>query len=229
MGYVCVLLGLFDGLHLGHMSAVNELLRFGGERVVYTFDSLSVSTKGGRKLLLTDKEKREALIKLGVDRVVSEDFLKIKDIPGREFAEKILCRELNAEKVIVGENFRFGKGASDGAQELKSYCEALNIGFSAVPVLEDGGEPISTTRIRKLIESGDLKEAARLLGRSYSVGGIIKRGAFWPSAEKALPRPGEYKVSIRMNDTAEAVEALFDGTSAYAGKGLSGAAEMIFE
>ena len=124
MGHVCVLLGLFDGLHLGHMSAVNELLHFGGERVVYTFDSLSVSTKGGRKLLMTDKEKREALIKLGVDRVVSEDFLKIKDIPGREFAEKILCRELNAEKVIVGENFRFGKGASDGAQELKSYCEA---------------------------------------------------------------------------------------------------------
>ena len=87
-----VLLGIFDGLHRGHMSAVNELLKFPGKKIVYTFNSLTVSTKGDRKLLLTDREKVKMLYDLGADQVVSEDFQAVRSLSAHGFLDLIVRR-----------------------------------------------------------------------------------------------------------------------------------------
>ena len=205
------LLGLFDGLHRGHMSAVRELLKCDGEKIVYTFDSLSMTTKGARGLLMTDSEKRRMLEALGVDRVISEDFAKVRDITPKEFVEKVLCGGLRVTKVICGENFRFGKGGAAGADELTSLCREYGIETKVVPTVYDGGSPISTTRIREHIELGEIEEANRLLDREYSFSGEIAHGfrigsrmgiktlniPFDPV--KALPKKGVYASRVKLS------------------------------
>lgn len=199
-----VLLGLFDGLHRGHMSAVEELLKQGGRKVVYTFDSLTMTTKGERALLMTDGEKRGRLLELGVDEVVSRDFAEIKDIEPRQFVEDILRKELSAERVICGENFRFGKGGQANAKDLQKLCRDQGIETVIVPTVCIGNDPVSTTRIRKLIEQGSISEANELLGRPYGFEGEIIHGdrvgtrmgiktvniAFDP--KRVLPKRGVY-------------------------------------
>ena len=204
------LLGLFDGLHRGHMSAVRELLKCGGERIVYTFDSLSMTTKGARGLLITDAEKRRMLEDLGVDRVISEDFAKVRDIAPREFVQNVLRDGLGVTKVICGENFRFGKGGVAGAIELRALCRECGIETVVVSTVYDGGAPISTTRIREHIERGEIEEANRLLGREYSFSGEIAHGfrigskmgiktlniAF--DTVKVLPKKGVYASNVSL-------------------------------
>lgn len=170
-----VLLGIFDGLHRGHMSAVNELLKFPGKKIVYTFNSLTVSTKGDRKLLLTDREKVKMLYDLGADQVVSEDFQAVRSLSAHGFLDIIVRRELDCDTVIAGENFRFGSGAIAGKNELKIMCEHLGMKAIIVPTVCAAGEPVSTTRIRNLIERGDVSEANRLLGRRYGINGRLSR------------------------------------------------------
>ena len=173
---ITVLLGLFDGLHLGHMSAVQKLLDSRGRKLVYTFDSATMSTKGDRGLLMTDAKKREKLLKLGADEVISRDFEMIRDITPREFVENILRNELHAKRVICGENFRFGRGGQADAKDLRSICSDHGIETVIVPIVYADGKPISTTRIRGLIESGNISGANKLLGYPYGFEGMISHG-----------------------------------------------------
>lgn len=208
------MIGLFDGLHLGHMSAVNELLRCEGEKIVYTFNSSTVFTKGARKLLMTDCEKREMLLSLGVDEVISEDFNDIKDMFGWEFLKSVILARLKASKIICGEDFRFGKNAHAGAAELKKYCEELGIKLSLVPYMCLDGEPISTTRIRALLESGNIFEANKLLGRDYSVPSIAPQAEICEKGHSLnslslsvdptllLPPPGKYFAKVMLRKRA---------------------------
>lgn len=205
------MLGLFDGLHRGHMSAVRELLKCSGEMLVYTFDSASVVTKGARGLLITDGEKREMLLDLGVDRVISNDFSKVRNVSPREFVQSILRGGLRVTKAICGENFRFGSGGSAGADDLKMLCRECGIETVIVPTVYDGGEPVSTTRIREHIERGEIEEANRLLGRRYGFSGEIAHGfrigssmgiktlniAFPP--ERVMPKKGVYASLVKLS------------------------------
>ena len=86
-----VLLGVFDGVHLGHLKTLDALLDTGAQtKCVYTFDSKTVITKGQRKLLSTEAEKRELLISGGADEVISVDFSAVKDMTAEE-VEKLRC------------------------------------------------------------------------------------------------------------------------------------------
>lgn len=172
-----ILLGLFDGVHIGHRSALESLkASLADEKIVYTFSSSGLKTKGERKLILTDDEKRRMLIENGADQVVFADFEKIKDISGEEFAKKVLFEELEAGEVICGENFRFGKNASCNSADLKELMGRMGVAVKIVPIVSAGGEPISTTRIRKLIESGDIVSANRILGYNYFISGRVVHG-----------------------------------------------------
>lgn len=187
-------MGLFDGLHRGHLTAVKELLKYPGEKTVYTFLSLSVDTKGDRRLLMSDGEKYSALCGMGVDRVITVDFRTVKDMPPGDFVNTVLTG-LGAEKVICGENFHFGAGGKAGSQELKILCEKAGIAVETVPTVCDKGLPISTTRIRKLIERGDVREAVRLLGRPYTLPCSVHGGAVIFDPQRVIPADGHYKAA----------------------------------
>lgn len=187
-----ILLGLFDGVHIGHRSALESLKASpADEKIVYTFSSSGLKTKGERKLILTDDEKSGMLLENGADEVVFADFEKIKDLSGEAFAKGVLFEELEAGEVICGENFRFGKNASCNSDDLKELMGRMGVAVEIVPIVSAGGEPISTTRIRKLIESGDVASANRLLGYNYFISGRVVHG-------KALGR----ELGIRTINTA---------------------------
>lgn len=172
-----VLLGLFDGVHCGHKSVLDALKRSGADiKTVYTFSSSQLDTKGKRRLILSDDEKREMLLKNGADEVVFADFESIREYSPEEFALKILISQLKADCVICGENFRFGKNASGNADLLKKLLKANGIETEIVPLLNLDGSAVSTTRIRGLIEAGDITTANRLLGYSYFITGRVVHG-----------------------------------------------------
>lgn len=200
-----VLLGVFDGVHLGHKAALDELVLTGAdEKCVYTFSTETVTTKGTRKLLSTTAEKNELLLKGGANRVISADFSEVKDMTAEEFFDKVLVKNLKADVIICGENYRFGKGASAGSHDMKAMCEKAGIAFKEVKTLFINGETVSTTRIRGLIENGRSDEAWLLLGRPYSISGEVVHGNhigtnmgiktlnMLPDGKKALPKSGVY-------------------------------------
>lgn len=203
-----VLLGVFDGVHLGHRSALDELVSSGAEvKCVYTFSSETVTTKGERKHLLTDDGKRELLLSGGADEVISADFAKVKDLTPQEFFSQVLVKELGADIIICGENYRFGKGASATAIDMKAMCENAGLGFKCVKTLIIDGEAVSTTRIRGLLESGNIALANELLGRAYSISGEVVHGNhigtelgiktlnMKPNSAKVLPKSGVYSTN----------------------------------
>ena len=119
-------------------------------------------------------------------------------------AQHVLSRRLGARLVLVGENFRFGHGASGGPADLREYGRRHDFDTQVVALSQEGGETISSTRIRRLVSAGHVAEAARLLGRPHRIEGLVVAGAgrgrtlAAPTAnlavepETALPRQGVY-------------------------------------
>ncbi|MBQ3948511.1 MAG: riboflavin biosynthesis protein RibF, partial [Ruminococcus sp.] len=121
-----VALGLFDGVHLGHRAVIKkpaELKENGFIPAVFTFDNTSLVRKQGRSIeyIYTDSYKHRLIRSLGIEEVFSEDFQSLKSLSGEEFAEEILCRQMRAAHVCCGNDFRFGKNAACGAQELIGF------------------------------------------------------------------------------------------------------------
>jgi riboflavin kinase / FMN adenylyltransferase len=185
---VVVALGNFDGVHLGHQvvvrRAVEEARSRGLRAVAVTFDPhpRAVLRPGSEPKLLTVLEVREELLLgCGVDevRVIRFDLELSKKSP-RDFVREVLVGELGAGVVVVGENFRFGYKASGDVKDLDRHMRDAGGEAYAVPtyVLGDAGsgEAINSTRIRMLLHDGEAREAARLLGRPYSLRGVVVEG-----------------------------------------------------
>jgi riboflavin kinase / FMN adenylyltransferase len=188
VGPVVVALGNFDGVHLGHQvvvrRAVEEARSRGLRAVAVTFDPhpRAVLRPGSEPKLLTVLEVREELLLgCGVDevRVLRFDLELSKKSPG-DFVREVLVGELGAGVVVVGENFRFGYKASGDVKDLDRHMRDAGGEAYAVPtyVLGDAGsgEAINSTRIRMLLHDGEAREAARLLGRPYSLRGVVVEG-----------------------------------------------------
>lgn len=172
-----VALGIFDGVHLGHRE-VMRLTENSGIPAVFTFNNTSLHTKQGRMIeyIYTDEQKAALIRELGIRDILSEDFSDIHDMSGEEFAENILAGKLKASSVACGRDFRFGRDASCGINEL--VVLGRKYGFE-VRVAEDvlyGGKAVSSGRIRSLLSEGNVTEAAELLGRSYMISGRIVHG-----------------------------------------------------
>ena len=205
MRRVVVALGNFDGVHLGHRAvlrrAVEEARVRGMRCVAATFDPhpQAVLRPGSEpKLLTTLDVRKELLLGCGVDevRVIPFDQGLARKRP-RDFVREVLVGELGATVVVVGENFRFGYKASGDVNELGRCMREAGGEAIAVPIygLDQAlGESISSTKIRTLLSDGEAGEAARLLGRPYSIRGEVvagdKRGRLlgFPTAN-VLPDP----------------------------------------
>ena len=182
-------MGNFDGVHLGHQvvvrRAVEEARSRGLRAVAVTFDPhpRAVLRPGSEPKLLTVLEVREELLLgCGVDevRVLRFDLELSKKSPG-DFVREVLVGELGAGVVVVGENFRFGYKASGDVKDLDRHMRDAGGEAYAVPTYDLGeaagsGEAINSTRIRMLLNDGEARDAARLLGRPYSLRGVVVEG-----------------------------------------------------
>jgi riboflavin kinase/FMN adenylyltransferase len=166
-----VAIGTFDGVHLGH----REVIR--GSDTVLTFDPHPLSVihpEATPKLLNKFPVKRDLIEGLGVEELVVIPFDRgFSEQSAEEFVQDVLIRRLGAERVSVGENFRFGKGARGTAEFLRSYDEFET---TVTPLVEVAGETVSSTQIRGLVAAGEVKEATEFLGGPFLFEGEVVEG-----------------------------------------------------
>ena len=182
-----------------------------------------------KKLLTPLAEKVELLAAMGVEQLVLLPFdRELADLTADEFVEKILVRQLQASRISVGMDFRFGRGRAGTAVDLQSIASSYGIDVTLVPLHNCGeGDRISSSAIREALASGDLRKAHQLLGRPYSLVGTVVGGQRlgrtigFPTAnielppEKFLPRFGVYAVQVlvSMLSKSEAGEIKYPSSS----------------
>lgn len=183
-GPLAVSLGNFDGVHLGHARLAAETVRearaLGGLAVVLTFDphpARILHPDRAPATLVTLEQKAELLAGLGIDRLAVLPFTKdVAALDAAAFASEVLGGCLGASVVVVGPNFRFGRGRAGDANALATLGGDVGFRVRIVEPVLDAGEPISSTRIRAALAAGDVSEAERLLGRRFFVDGTVVAG-----------------------------------------------------
>ena len=166
-----VAIGTFDGVHVGHQAVIDDA------DTVLTFDPHPLEIlhpPAAPKLIMPFKVKRDVIDGLGVDELVvipfDEEFSKI---PAQGFIEQVLIESLGAERVSVGENFRFGAKAQGDPAMLEARDEFET---RVVPLVEVDGETVSSSRIRALVAAGEVEEALRCLGAPFMLEGPVVEG-----------------------------------------------------
>ncbi|MBV9820948.1 MAG: bifunctional riboflavin kinase/FAD synthetase [Actinobacteria bacterium] len=184
-GRCVVTIGVFDGLHRGHQQIVARARAVAGELglptvlVTFTPHPSEVVRPGSHPpQLITNTRKAELADELGVDVVVFVPFtLEFSKLSPEEFLHQAVVAELRAAAVVVGENFRFGHRAAGTVATLADLGRRWGFAAEGVPLLAEGGRPISSTYIRSCVEAGDLAAAAHALGRPHRLDGVVVRGA----------------------------------------------------
>ena len=174
--------GVFDGVHRGHQQIMKKLTAGAHAKeapaVVLTFDPHPASVLGGQdiKCLTLPDERADLLGQLGVDVVITEHFTRqLSNVSAFDFMSR-LKRQLGLEYLLIGYDFALGKGREGNATRLTEIGEELEYRVEVVPALSDESGVISSSAIRKLIEVGNVAEAARLLGHPYSLHGPVVHG-----------------------------------------------------
>ncbi|MBW3595359.1 MAG: bifunctional riboflavin kinase/FAD synthetase [Actinobacteria bacterium] len=200
----CVItIGTFDGVHLGHRVLISRTIAEADARrassAVVTWDRHPAATLRPEKmpaLLCSPERKIELLAERGQDILAVLPFdEELSQWPAGRFVEEVLVTGLAARLVVVGEDWRFGKGASGDVELLAEMGSSLGFDVVGMTLERSGDETVSSSRIRKLIASGDLDAAAELLGRRFDLDGVVVHGddrgksLGFPTANVALP-PG---------------------------------------
>ena len=174
-----VVIGVFDGVHKGHQEVLNHAkVIAGGEKIIaLTFDPHPTSVFAPKQAptLLTILTDRIELLKIhNADQVAVMKFTpEFAAMNPEDFVNKILVDQLSATKVVVGKNFTYGHKAAGNVDSLKKHTEFETIILELAPA---DGEPISSTRIRKLIVAGNVEKARELLTRPHRLDGIVVHG-----------------------------------------------------
>jgi riboflavin kinase/FMN adenylyltransferase len=177
-------IGNFDGVHLGHRKILEQTRALAAEHglqaVVLTFDPHPMTVVAPERLpkLLTSIDQRRALFEqCGFDRTVVLKFTKeVACLSARQFIEQALVGKLHARWVVVGENFRFGHHGAGNIGVLRDLGKEHGYdALSVAPVLV-GGEPVSSTRIRRLLREGRVAQVRKLLCRPFALEGPIVHG-----------------------------------------------------
>jgi riboflavin kinase/FMN adenylyltransferase len=212
LGPTAVTIGVFDGVHRGHQALLARVAEEAAARDLLpgaiTFDRhpMTVVRPGSHPRLLSTLSQRVALLgEYGMAFVLVLPFtLKLSRMAAEEFAVKVLLETVNARVIVVGHNFRFGHRAAGDARLIGELAEPRGVDVITLPLDDDAGDAISSTRIRKALADGEVEIAARLLGRPFAVQGHVVRGAqrgrllgiptanLRVPARLALPRTGVY-------------------------------------
>lgn len=198
-------LGNFDGLHIGHMQVLKKALEIskqrGLEAAVLLFDEHPKKLLDGKRppMLMTDEKKESELKRLGF-RIIKVSFAQFRNLSAKEFVLTIYCK-LNVRAICCGFNYHYGKGGEGNAETLKVSCEKLGVLLCTLGEVDYKGEPVSSTRIRFAIESGEIEDANAMLGRQFCFdfkvvhGNELGRAFGFPTINQ--PFPEEFVVPRR--------------------------------
>jgi riboflavin kinase / FMN adenylyltransferase len=210
--YPVVALGNFDGLHLGHQAIIRQVIErakeMKGTGMVFTLEPHPLKVLAPERMprLLTNFDEKMALLEaLGIQVVVCAKFTKaFSSQTPRQFVKRYLRQAIRAKEVYAGYDFSFGKDREGRAIDLKKIGDEMGTQVEIIgPVMKDG-VIVSASRIREYLQAGRVAEAARLLGRPYSIKGKVRGGIQrgrkmgFPTAnlylpqEEAMPADGVY-------------------------------------
>jgi riboflavin kinase/FMN adenylyltransferase len=179
-----VTVGTFDGVHLGHMAVLREIARrarAGGRKsVLVTFEPhplVVVNPQAAPPELTTGPERREVLALTELDYVVFLRFdRRLADYSPERFVREVLIGRCGMRELVIGHDHGFGRGRSGDVETLRRLGASDGFAVDVVQPVELGGHAVSSTAIRRAVAGGDLRTAARLLGRPYTVSGRIVPG-----------------------------------------------------
>jgi riboflavin kinase/FMN adenylyltransferase len=177
-------IGNFDGVHLGHQAVIGQLAEkadhFGLPTVVITFEPQprEYFTHGETPARLTRfREKMQALRRFSVDRVLCLRFNDaLASMDAREFIRRVLVDGLGVKYLVVGDDFRFGRGREGNFQMLEAAGKRHGFQVVNMHTFKVDGERVSSTRIRQALEVGDFEAAEKMLGRPYRMSGRVAHG-----------------------------------------------------
>ncbi len=188
-GPCALAIGNFDGVHKGHMVLLSRLRqaanRLGLPAAVLTFNphprqyfALKTGTMAHAPATITPlREKIQALSRCHVDQVTIARFNNMTaDLSSEDFIEKILVKALNVKWLVIGENFRFGKGRTGTTDELKQAGERYGFHVEILPAVTDENGRISSSCIRNALEESDFETVTALLGKPYAISGHVIHG-----------------------------------------------------
>ena len=211
-----ITIGNFDGVHLGHQAIFNEVkqraLELNGNSIVYTFEPhpLNVLDPGRKVSLITSfPEKMKLIENSQIDIVICEDFtMEYAGLSAKQFVEDILVNKIGIRAIFVGYDYAFGKGREGNIESLKQFGKEFDFEVRVVDAIKiDDDGPVSSTRIRDLIQRGEVKKVSGFLGRDYSISGTVGKGkqrgkglgfptANLESVTELCPKPGIYVVYV---------------------------------
>lgn len=177
-----VALGTFDGLHRGHLDVIGtakqEAEHTGAKLAVFTFSNHPLEWINPAHVpvaLVTPAVKLQLLESLGVDVLIDIPFNQlVADLLPQQFLERLSV--LNYSCLVVGENFTYGQRGVGNVYTLAASAQAMGFKLIVRKLVSNNGIIISSTEIRRLITDGEVQQAAKMLGRSYSISGIVAHG-----------------------------------------------------
>jgi len=232
LGDAVVAIGVFDGVHVGHQTllqaTVAEARLQGVSSVAVTFDrdpDQVVAPETAAPQLLSLADKLRFIEQTGIDIVLVIPFtLQVAGLSPELFLENVLAVAMRPVALHVGRDFRFGAGASGDLQVLERFGMARGFAVTGHELVEVGGAPITSTRIRRLVADGDIAAASALLGRSPRITGTVRRGRgegaklgfptanLLPEPFAALPADGVYAGRVVFPDGSAWAAAVSVGT-----------------
>ena len=177
-----VALGTFDGLHRGHLDVIGtakqEAEHTGAKLAVFTFSNHPLEWIDPAHVpvaLVTPAVKLQLLENLGVDVLIDIPFNQlVADLLPQQFLERLSA--LNYSCLVVGENFTYGQRGVGNVYTLAASAQAMGFKLIVRKLVSNNGTIVSSTEIRRLITAGEVQQAAKMLGRSYSISGIVAHG-----------------------------------------------------
>ncbi|MBU2538825.1 MAG: bifunctional riboflavin kinase/FAD synthetase [Proteobacteria bacterium] len=212
-----VTIGNFDGVHLGHQILFSEVVskayRNKGASVAVTFEPHPLKVVRpdiGLKLISTAEQKKELIALANIDALIILPFTReFANTPAEDFVDKVLCKTIGVQDLVVGYDYAFGKSRQGDIPFLKEQGEAKGFTVSVVEPYYVDGMLASSTRIRELVGLGKMVDVKKLLGRYYQIRGEVKLGKQrggpllgFPTANLAIadedlcPRLGVYVTQV---------------------------------
>jgi riboflavin kinase/FMN adenylyltransferase len=217
-----VTIGTFDGVHLGHQKIIKRLVELknkqGGEIVLFTFAphprKVLFPEQTDLKLITTTDEKCKLLQQFGVDHVLVYPFTKeFSKMHAQDYISDIIVKGLKTKTLVIGYDHHFGANREGNIETLKKFAPIYNFNVEEISAQEINQLNISSTRIRKAIDEGDIQTANDFLGYQFFITGKVIRGkqlgrtigyptanVFIEDTDKLIPKIGVYAVNVILND-----------------------------
>jgi len=222
-----LLIGNFDGLHLGHQKVCNEAKKYKKKYKlklgVLTFNPLPImffNNKMKNYRLTNDSQKFILLKKMGVDFVINKRFnLKFSKIKSEKFIKNIIVKKIDPKFIFVSNNFRYGNKRKGDVKEL--ITESKKYGFNVIKPepLRIKKKVVSSTSIRDLLKKGKIKKANKLLSRNWVINGDVQRGRQlgkklgFPTCNidinnYILAKPGVYSIKVTIDESKKILNGI---------------------